>query len=186
MSDSVLLWGDEFAPLTSCIGLLEAPLVVVSNALERWRRELYGSVTIQHLGGGLHRNIRALEPLTAGGQPRTLLVGTSNPQWTAVLDCSLSGGGVWPKVSYLSRRLNTSGVVVTSIRDMKESVAQVPRYGMRQFILDRRGPGFKLPPIDFSEPRWWDTLGVRGARDPSTLRRNSCLQPSQSHRTLHT
>lgn len=128
--------GDEFAPITSSIGFLRAPLDVVGDALERWRREIHGSADHVPLSGGLREGVGRLEPLTGGGvMPRELLISTSNPEWTALLDCGLQGGDHSLTISYLAEVLTVAGVVVVSIPDAPGDGATPPRYGARQLEM---------------------------------------------------
>ena len=86
---TAVLYDDELAPITSSIGFLAAPLDQVARGLERWRAEIHGSAERVPVEGRLLENIRRLEPLTGGVRPRELLVATSNPEWTAVIDCGV-------------------------------------------------------------------------------------------------
>lgn len=136
MSGSVTLWGDAFAPVTSAMGFLRAPLEVVAEGLVGWRREIHGAAAqSERLVGGLRDHVSRLEPLTGGVMPRELVVSTANPEWTATFDCSVQGGDPSTTVGYLARTLKTQGVVVVSIPDAPEGPGRPRRFGARQFEM---------------------------------------------------
>lgn len=86
-------WGDLYAPVTSAMGFVRAPLEIVAGGLTSWRRTIHGSVKSERLDGGFRANVSALEPLTGGVRPRELVVSTGSPEWTAIFDCGIQGGG---------------------------------------------------------------------------------------------
>jgi hypothetical protein len=136
MSESVTLWDDALAPVTSAMGFLCAPLEEVVDGLSQWRREIHGSVRAARLEGGLRANVAVLEPLTGGVRPRELVVATRNPQWSAVFDCGVQGGDQVSTVGFLARELQTQGVVVCSIPDVPAGDPWRPeRFGARQFEM---------------------------------------------------
>lgn len=143
MNDDVTLWGDMFAPVTSAMGFLRAPLDVVADGLVAWRREIHGSVQSERLPGGLRDHVSNLEPLTGGVYPRELVVVTANPEWTAVFDCGVEGGDPSTTVGYLARTLPVQGVVVVSIPDVPPAAGRPQRFGARQFEM------FAPIPTDF-------------------------------------
>jgi hypothetical protein len=130
--------GDEYAPVTSSIGFLRAPLDDVAEALRSWRSRIHGAVECEGLPGGLVDNVNRLEPLTGGVRPRELVVATRNPDWTAVFDCGVQGGDQVTTVGYLARTIPCQGVVVVSIRDSAGGVGLPPRFGALQ--LEMFGP----------------------------------------------
>lgn len=133
-----MLCGDAYAPVTSRIGFLRAPLDFVASGLLAWRRAIHGSAEACRLAGGLRDNVMALEPLTAGARPRELLVATGAPGWTAVFDCGVRGGDQTTTVGYLARSLRVQGVVVVSVPDVPAAAGRPPRFGARQ--LEMFGP----------------------------------------------
>jgi hypothetical protein len=135
MSEDVTLLGDLFAPVTSAMGFLRAPLGEVADGLTSWRREIHGSAQSVGLDGGLQANVSALEPLTGGVRPRELVVATSNPEWTAVFDCGVQGGDPTTTVGFLARTLGVQGVAVVSIPDVPADAGKPERYGARQFEM---------------------------------------------------
>lgn len=129
------LYGDKYAPVTSAIGFLRAPLHEVAEALHEWRLEIHGSAQCFELPGGLADNIDRLEPLTGGVRPRELLVATRNPEWTAVFDCGVQGGDQTTTVGYLARTVLRQGVVVASVPDAAGGEGHPRRHGALQFEL---------------------------------------------------
>jgi hypothetical protein len=124
MTDIATLWDDDFAPVTSAIGFVRAPLVEVVTALAEWREMIHGAARSTSREGGLRENIQALEPLTGGVRPRELVVSTRNPEWAAVFDCGVQGGDPSTTVGHLSRAIGVQGVVVVSIPDVPESMGE--------------------------------------------------------------
>lgn len=135
MNGDVVLRGDLFAPVTSAIGFLRAPLDVVAEGLASWRRKIHGSAQLEPLPGGLFSNLSVLEPLTGGVRPRELVVATRNPDWTAIVDCGIQGGDPSTTVGYLARTLQVQGVAVVSIPDVSGVRGKPVRYGARQFEM---------------------------------------------------
>jgi len=135
MSEVASLLGDAFAPVTSAMGFLRAPLEDVASTLAAWRRDIHGFAKSRSLAEGFRANVSALEPLTGGVRPRELVVATSNPEWTAVFDCGVQGGDPSTTVGFLARTMRIQGVVVVSIPDVPAGPEQPERYGARQFEM---------------------------------------------------
>ena len=133
--DELTLAGDQWAPVTSRIGFLHAPLREVADHLQEWRRTIHGHAVRHDLPDGLAANIHHLEPLTAGVRPRELLVATRAEDWTAVFDCGVQGGDQVTTVGYLARTMPTNGVVVMSIPDRRATSDMPDRYGARQLEI---------------------------------------------------
>lgn len=133
-SCSVLL-DDAYAPITSRIGFLRAPLDEAAEGLRAWRAEIHGSARAEPVSGGLVAALARLEPLTGGVRPRELLVATADPGWTAVFDNGVPGGDQTTTVGFLARRLRVQGVVVLSILDRPASAGVPDRFGGRQLEL---------------------------------------------------
>lgn len=134
MTSEFVLHGDHYAPVTSAIGFLQAPLEVVSTALKAWRESIHGVATANFCTGGLVENIHRLEPLTGGVRPRELLVATEGGEWTAVFDCGAQGGDPASVVGHLSQSLQVQGVALVHIPDQPGWDAGA-RFGARQFEL---------------------------------------------------
>ncbi len=143
MTDSPTLAGDRWAPVTSRIGFLRAPVDDVADHLQKWRTRIHRTADVRRFDAGLAESIHALEPLTAGVRPRDLLVATGSSAWTAVFDCGVQGGDQVTTVGYLARTMLTQGVVVLSIPDRAATEALPDRYGARQLEM------FAPIPTDF-------------------------------------
>lgn len=135
MMRDVTVFGDRYAPVTSSIGFVRAPLDDVAETLQQWRAEIHGKATTSRLNGGLVENVERLEPLTGGVRPRELLIATREPDWTAVFDCGVQGGDQVTTVGVLARRMVVQGLVVVSIPDRRGSNGVPERCGARQFEL---------------------------------------------------
>lgn len=135
MTEQLAVEGDSFAPVTSAMGFLRAPLRVVAQGLAEWRQSIHGSVQVERLDGSLFVNVPVLEPLTSGIRPRELVVATQNSEWTALFDNGLQGGDPVSTVGYLASALGVQGVVVVSIPDVPEGLGRRPRYGARQLEM---------------------------------------------------
>ncbi|TFC22109.1 hypothetical protein E3O55_19015 [Cryobacterium sp. MDB1-18-2] len=129
------LLGDKFAPLTSRIGLLRLPLSEATEAFRVWRDRLYGPVTMDPLEGSLERILPRLEPLT-NDNARDLLVGTSNPEWTAVFDSGFAGGNQISTVGHIAQTVLCQGLVVQSVPDtIGRGSEDSGRFGALQFQM---------------------------------------------------
>jgi len=127
--------GDRYAPVTSSIGFLRAPLPEAAEALRKWRLAIHDAAECLELPGGLVDNVKRLEPLTGGVSPRELLVATRSPEWTAVFDCAVQGGDQVTTVGYLARTIMCPGVVVVSIPDSAGGGGLPQRYGALQLEM---------------------------------------------------
>lgn len=134
MSDEPVLLHDGFAPITSAMGFLRAPVDVVSDGLMTWRRRIHGVARAEPLAGGFTDNVGRLEPLTGGVRPRELVVGTLNAEWSALFDCGVMGGDPVARVGYLAHELQVPGVVVRSIPERGADEGS-RRLGSRQLEL---------------------------------------------------
>ncbi len=132
---SASLLGDRFAPVTSSMGFLKAPIEEVDEALVEWRTRVHGSAMSQKLAGGLVKHVHLLEPLTGGVRPRELIVATQNPEWTALFDCGVQGGDQSTTVGYLARTMHVYGAVVVSVPDVADRAGGPASYGARQFEM---------------------------------------------------
>lgn len=135
MSKQSTVEGDSFAPVTSAMGFLRAPLRVVAQGLAEWRQRIHGSVQVEHRDGSLFANVPVLEPLTSGVRPRELVVATQNSEWTALFDNGVQGGDPVSTVGYLASALGVQGTVVVSVPDVPEGPGRRPRYGARQLEM---------------------------------------------------
>lgn len=115
------LLDDRYAPITSGLGFLEAPLEEVAKALEKWRVAIHGSARQERFPGGFEENVLKLEPLVSGWRARELLVATSNPNWTAFFDCDHLGGDQRTPVSYLAQAMGCHALFVCSVPPSKDA-----------------------------------------------------------------
>jgi hypothetical protein len=130
------LLAERFAPTTSSIGFLQAPLEDADAAMSAWRRGLYPHVGTEVLAGDLPSLLARLEPLVGGSRPRELLVKTAGDAWTADFDCLLAGTDPVSFVGHMCRLLKCRGLAVRSQPHTIGTSLEVPgRYGAVQFEL---------------------------------------------------
>lgn len=106
------LFDEEFAPITSAGGFINASLGEVADAFEQWHNTLYGPGVRQQIDGDLTRLFRRLQPLRMGSTPRIALLGMG--EWTAYFDCGLRGTDPVGAMSVLAQRLLRQAVALTS------------------------------------------------------------------------
>jgi hypothetical protein len=129
------LTSEQYAPITSSFGFLEAPLVEVAAALESWTSTVRPSVVVTPLDQPFPDVLAVLEPLVAGTRPRELLV-EHRPGWTAYFDCGLRGTDAVSAVAYLSRTMGCQGLAVRCTPHIvSASAAGATRMGAVQFEL---------------------------------------------------
>ncbi len=129
------LLSERFAPVTSSIGFLQAPLDEVAKAVEEWRRSLYDHVSIDRLDGSMADMFRRLEPLTGGARPRELMVGAKSG-WSAYFDNSLRGTDAVSAVGYLSTAMACQGLAITAVpHTVGRPNVRAGRLGAVQFEL---------------------------------------------------
>lgn len=86
--------------------------------------------------GSLSDLVGHLEPLTGGSRARELLIATRNPEWTAYLDCGLTGTDPDTVVGQLCLDLGCTGVSLTSIPHTVGTGLEDPgRYGAVQMSM---------------------------------------------------
>ncbi|WP_315915778.1 hypothetical protein [Arthrobacter sp. lap29] len=179
------LLNDRYVPITSGLGFLEAPLGEVAQALEQWRVAIHGSARQERFPGGFEDNVLKLEPLVNGWTSRELLVATSNPEWTAFLNCHHQGSSQKAAVSYLAETMGCHGLFVSSVPPSKDAsrgpwgAIQFELYGpvgtplncVRAISLSQDGARWSFyaddkPVLDFEEV---DAYTSRKIRDRFTL-----------------
>lgn len=108
------LLDEKFAPITSQIGYLHAPLDVVADAMAEWSSSLYQHVSVDRSPGDFPEALRQLEPLLGGARPRMLLVSVQGG-CTAYFDCALRGTDAEGVIARLSRTLSCMGLAITTV-----------------------------------------------------------------------
>lgn len=98
------LLSESFAPITSAIGFLEAPLELAAREMESWRGMLHPAVRVERVDDGFPDVLRRLEPLKSGTRSREILVGTSGG-WTAYFANGLRGSDPEGVIGHMSRNL---------------------------------------------------------------------------------
>lgn len=146
------LLSEQFAPITSRIGFIEAPLDDVVEAFEAWRASLYPVVKVDRLAEGFPEALARLEPLTGGPRPRELLVAAG--RWTAFFDNSLSGTDAESVVSVLTRRLKCQGVAISVRPHTYKSGGRNGRMGAVQFELFGSVASVRAVAVVFDGGRW--------------------------------
>lgn len=130
------LLSEQFAPITSSIGFLHAPLQEVAAAMAEWLHGLYPRVQQTELSGGLPSMLTQLEPLVSGSRPRELLVETAGDTWTAYFDCLLMGTDAVSFTGHMCTLLKCHGVAIRSQPHTIGTRFEAPgRYGAVQFEL---------------------------------------------------
>jgi hypothetical protein len=130
----ITLLDEHYAPTTSTIGLLNAPVDDCAVALRSWRHELGLSPRQSALNADLGSAITTLEPLVGGARPRELLIEVDDG-WTAYFDCSLRGTDAPTAVGYLTVAMAVSGIVVETVPHQVGRADVPDRLGSCQFQL---------------------------------------------------
>jgi hypothetical protein len=127
---------DQFAPITSAVGFIEAPLEVVGLELQRWHRSLRNEAKIRGVQGLLPEVLHELEPLMTTGSTRELLLETRS-SWIAYFDNVAAGTDPMGPVSYLCGVIHCRGVIASYVPHTLTSEARDAegRYGGVQFSL---------------------------------------------------
>jgi len=128
------LLDERYAPITSAMGFIEAPLDRVWRALAGWRRQLRIDTETEELDEPFPQALRRLEPLTTHAHPRELVIETS-PSWTLYVSNSLRGTDPAP-VAVLAEFLACRSVyVVTTPHTADAPGVREGRFGGLQFRL---------------------------------------------------
>lgn len=134
------LLDDQFAPITSSVGFLEAPLDSIARTLVAWRRthEWFRDqpqlLAAAQFDQPFPECLRRLEPLTVGSRRRELLLATQSP-WVAYFDSGHDGTDP-SAVGFLPTMLRCRSLFVSCIPDTYDEKAKpAGRYGAVQFQL---------------------------------------------------
>ncbi len=130
------LLDDRFAPITSRVGFIGAPLSAVGAALRDWRRSLGAEVAVLPVSERFPAVLHRLEPLTLADKQRELVL-TTGSSWTAYFDNLANGPDPFGPVSYLSSTLECRGLMVTCVphEHVVEGSGARGRYGAVQFEM---------------------------------------------------
>jgi hypothetical protein len=143
LSDSDLLLANRFAPITSCVGLLEAPLDAVLDTYIPWQEGIYKpdgkSIVKRSCGRSLELALKALLPLTSTVSCRRVFIPTSS-QWTAFFDNGARGTNASSVAGHMALLMRCRGLRVTAVPHTihTKSGAENGRHGA--LILELFGP----------------------------------------------
>jgi hypothetical protein len=132
------LLNNQFAPITSSIGLIKAPLNQTKDTFLQWGKEIlpqYGQPERESfLECDLSEAMKRLLPLVKGGINRRLLLALGE-DWTAYFDNSWMGSDPAGFVAVMSKRLLTIGLNLTVRRNTLHSTYGNSRgtYGSTMF-----------------------------------------------------
>ena len=138
------LMSERYAPITTRIGFLHAPLDRVAAEAASWMAGFEPNVRTGELRGPLEGLLPRLEPLVSAIRPRMLYVETSGGTWTAYFDCLANGTDPVSPVNGLARRLGCEGVRLTTKPDEygPDASGRYGRQGAVAFALvGHGGPG---------------------------------------------
>ncbi|PPI54333.1 hypothetical protein [Rathayibacter toxicus] len=111
----VTVFDNQFAPVTSIIGFVNAPIEKVAEAYRAWLSSSPGiDFTFSWMEGGLRETVWSLEPVIFGGSTKDLYVHTADPGWTAFFDNGAWGGYPLSAVSVLGQRLGVQTLYLSS------------------------------------------------------------------------
>lgn len=126
---------EEYAPITSSVGLIKAHWPIVQRAFVKWESAIllqYGqSLSAKPLKCSLCEAIMRLTPLTSPVCTRYLLLDVG--EWTAFFDNGIDGTDAEPFAAVLASDLRTTGLRLTAIPDCVASDLSAGRYGAAIF-----------------------------------------------------
>ena len=135
------LTNESYAPITSTVGFVRAPIAAVGEALLSWRRELHPKVTAEHISVKFPVSLRRLEPLRFGWNKEMLI---SAGGWTAYFNARARGSDPVTSISVVSKRLNCEALKVDATpHDHGDRKVVGGRFGAVQ--LEMWGPTGELP-----------------------------------------
>jgi hypothetical protein len=126
---------DYFAPVTSAIGFLQAPVSEVADAIVAWRAGLQRVTSMTKLTDPIPSVLTRLEPLVGGARPRELVVSNS-ATWTAYFDCGLRGPDAVSAMGHLAEVLGCQGIAIRTTPHVVDSTTRsILRMGAMQFEM---------------------------------------------------
>jgi len=133
------LMSERFAPITSSLGFVKAPLDAVAAEAANWTAGLQPNTRATEVRGSLPELLTRLGPLVTSIRPRMLYVGAGGGAWTAYFDCLSSGSDPVGPVDVLAQRLGCDGVRVTTVPDEygPDAAGRYGRQGAVSFTLVR-------------------------------------------------
>jgi hypothetical protein len=129
------LLDEQFAPITSSMGFLRAPISKVAEGLEQWLRRLGSNPRVDRPTVRFPEVLLSLQPLVYGGRTRQLLL-SAGTSWTAYFDNGAAGPDPVGPVSYLAGVLACQGVTITTVpHTVGHSATSAGRMGSIQFAM---------------------------------------------------
>ncbi|AJM77979.1 hypothetical protein [Rathayibacter toxicus] len=111
----VTVFDNQFAPVTSVIGFVNAPIERVTEVYKEWVLSSPGrEYVFSWIEGGLWEAVWSLEPVVFGGSTKRLFVQTASSEWTAFFDNGAWGGDPTSGVSALGQRLGVQSLYISS------------------------------------------------------------------------
>jgi hypothetical protein len=128
------LLSDQYAPITTEIGYIRAPLDQAATELVTWRAELGRQVATTPVVEPFPQNLYRLEPLLTGAYPRELLIATDS-EWVAYFACGARGSDPMTLCQMLTRRRGWDAATITCEPHTIGRLEQPGRWGGVQFAL---------------------------------------------------
>lgn len=101
---------ERWHPVTSDLGLIQAPLARVVSELVAWHQELGIRYRRQEITSSLADSLSKLEPLSA--EKRRRLFVTTRAGWTACFQSGIAGSDPFPAMSFLAGRMGVMAMRV--------------------------------------------------------------------------
>ncbi|QWL27690.1 hypothetical protein E2R33_03000 [Rathayibacter toxicus] len=109
------VFGNRFAPVTSIIGFVNAPVERAVEAYKGWVSSSPGSEYVfSWVEGGLWEAVWSLEPVEFGSNSKRLFVQTASSEWTAFFDNGAWGGYPLSAVRVLGQSLGVRSLYISS------------------------------------------------------------------------
>ncbi len=153
-----LLLGNEWAPITTRMGFINLPLDESAHEWRVWAQgrpaEWATEVRVTKLNGTLTELFEKLIPLDWGY--RWLLLETSNPEWTAVVDNSWQGSNLGSALSY--HFPDARGITTAEVEDQPRNIKRFDgepdrgRWGSRTLTVHDKDGLKRFLSLSNSEP----------------------------------